>query len=113
MVRIAPQPFLKSMASQGNSDKPQGHMSNFIPEIDIRGVQHDRLEAAQEEDAHAVSSLAERAPVATGGAQYQPGHSSYPGKLQIEVIWTNLPNSECFLDIFCHLNISISYTFDR
>lgn len=55
VVRIAPQPFLKSMASQGDPDEPQGHMSDFIPEVDIRGVQHDCLEAAQR--VHTLSRL--------------------------------------------------------
>lgn len=56
MVRIAPQAFLKSMASQGDPDEPQGDMSNFVPEVDICGVQHDCLEAAQR--THELSQLA-------------------------------------------------------
>lgn len=57
MVRIAPQPFFKSMASQGHPDKPQGYVSDFVPEVDIRGVQHDCLEAAQAEGTHTQLAL--------------------------------------------------------
>lgn len=68
MVRIAPKPFLKSVASQGDPDEPQGHVSNFIPEVDIRGVQHDCLEGAQTEGIHIQSALLlNRHPVVMGG----------------------------------------------
>lgn len=97
MVRIAPQPFLKSMASQGDSDKPQGHVSDFIPEVDIRRVQHDRLEAAQD-NAHAVSSLTGDR---RGTAPARP--LKLPRKIADNVFWIH----------FVTLNICISYTFDR
>lgn len=49
VVRITPKSFLKSMASQGKPDEPQCHVSNFVPEVDVCGVQHHCLEAVQAE----------------------------------------------------------------
>lgn len=49
MVRITPKSFLKGMASQGKPDEPQCHVSDFVPEVDVCGVQHHRLEAVQAE----------------------------------------------------------------
>lgn len=45
VVRVTPKPFLKSMASQGEPDEPQGHVSDFVPKVDICGIQHHCLEA--------------------------------------------------------------------
>lgn len=43
VVRITPKPFLKSVASQGEADEPQGHVPDFVPKVDICGVQHHGL----------------------------------------------------------------------
>lgn len=45
MIRITPEPFLKSMTSQGEADQFYCHTTNFIPEVDISGVQHYSLES--------------------------------------------------------------------
>lgn len=44
MVRITPEPFFKSVTSQGKADQFYCHTTNFIPEVDISGVQHHSLE---------------------------------------------------------------------
>lgn len=57
MVRITPKSFLKSMASQGKPDEPQCHMSNFVPEVDVCGVQHHCLEAVQAEGMYTCTHM--------------------------------------------------------
>lgn len=79
MVRIAPQPFLEGVASQGQADESQGHVSNFVPEVDVRGVQHHRLQATQAE-AHTLRSLAKQVPVRMRRVQYCCNHSNPQGE---------------------------------
>lgn len=69
VVRVAPQPFLKRVASQGHPDEPQGHVSNLIPEVDVRGVQHDRLQATPQTRAQSAPPLQQ---ASEGTAPAQP-----------------------------------------
>lgn len=43
VVRVAVQSLLKGVSSQRDAHKPQSHLPDFVPHVDISGVQHYSL----------------------------------------------------------------------
>lgn len=43
VVRVTVQSLLKGVSSQRNAHQPHGHLADFVPHVDIGGIQHDGL----------------------------------------------------------------------
>lgn len=49
VVRVAVQTLLKSVTGKRDAHQPYSHLTNFIPQVHISGVQHDCLRIVEKQ----------------------------------------------------------------